>query len=89
MRDTTVSRIRVGKRNYLVIAYALAPSPSPELTSAEQRIVARLVRGDSYRMIAFARGVSTSTIANQAQSIYRKLGVHSREELAARLASPG
>jgi DNA-binding CsgD family transcriptional regulator len=55
------------------------------LTAAE-REVARLVgMGASNQETARARGASGRTIANQLASIFRKLGVGSRFELAALL----
>jgi DNA-binding CsgD family transcriptional regulator len=33
-------------------------------------------------------GISTNTVASIAKSVYRKLGVHSRGELAVRLRRP-
>jgi DNA-binding NarL/FixJ family response regulator len=41
-----------------------------------------LLRGHSQREIAQQRSTSVRTVANQVQSIYRKYGVRSREELA-------
>jgi DNA-binding NarL/FixJ family response regulator len=48
-----------------------------------------LVAGDNDFDIAQRRGTHPRTIANQVQSIYRKLGVHSRTQLAARLHAGG
>lgn len=53
------------------------------LTPAEQEIVHRLLRGESNRAIALGRGTSERTVANQVASIYQKLGLASRSELAA------
>ncbi|HEU4429420.1 MAG TPA: LuxR C-terminal-related transcriptional regulator, partial [Myxococcota bacterium] len=55
------------------------------LTAAEREVALALVRGATNREIASERGCSERTIANQAQSLYRKLGVSSRSELAAKL----
>jgi DNA-binding NarL/FixJ family response regulator len=59
--------------------------PSP-LTPSERDVALRAFEGASNRAIATARGTSERTIANQLKSIYRKLGVYSRAELAAVLA---
>lgn len=70
--------------------YALFSFPLPEpvfppgLTRAEREVLKAVVRGASNEEIATSRGVSTNTIANQLRSIYSKLGVGSRRELAAR-----
>jgi DNA-binding NarL/FixJ family response regulator len=59
------------------------------LTPSEVCIAIHLTNGDTYEQIAAARGVSKRTVANQAASTYRKLGVGSRTELAAYLARGG
>jgi DNA-binding NarL/FixJ family response regulator len=46
-----------------------------------------VLRGASNAQIAAARAKSARTIANQVASIFRKLGAHSRAELAVRFAS--
>lgn len=52
------------------------------LTAAESALVPLLVTGCSDARIAAVRGVAVRTIANQCASIYRKLRVSSRHELA-------
>ncbi len=64
----------------LVEEGALAP-----LSEAERAVALALVGGATNGDVAAARGTSERTVANQAQAIYRKLGVASRSELAARL----
>jgi len=61
------------------------PSASRVLTDAEHAVVARLLQGLTTAQIARARGVSRATVSSQLQSIYRKLGVTSRAELACAL----
>jgi len=64
------------------------PSDALALLSAGQREVASLVlAGRSTREIAALRSRSERTVANQLAAIYRKVGVSSRAELAARLRS--
>ena len=55
------------------------------LTQAEREIVAHLVAGSTNGDIAHRRHTSENTVANQVHAIFRKLGVHSRAELATRL----
>lgn len=55
------------------------------LSRSERQVVLALLGGASNREIARARGTSDRTVANQIQSIYRKLGVRSRSELGAAL----
>lgn len=60
---------------------ALAP-----LTDAERDVARRAARGEPTADIARARRTAESTVTNQLGAIFRKLGVSSRAELAARLA---
>jgi non-specific serine/threonine protein kinase len=73
--------------DYWVVARTLELPAASRLTPAEQSVAALLARGDSLRQIGIARGVAERTVANQVRAIYRKFGVHSREELALRLSS--
>jgi DNA-binding CsgD family transcriptional regulator len=58
------------------------------LSGAEQRVVTRLVRGESQREIARACGIAPRTVANHLASVYRKMRVGSRVELLATLSRP-
>lgn len=55
------------------------------LTKSERAVAEAIVAGDTSAKIARDRGTSERTIANQIASIFRKVGVHSRGELIARL----
>lgn len=57
-----------------------------DLTEAEAEVVRLVLDGRSNKEIAAARATSERTVANQLASIYRKLGVNSRSELASRLS---
>lgn len=70
-------------QTYLLISAPLNLHPHSELTGSENAIAGLLLRGESMRSIAQRRGAAARTVANQIQQIYRKLNVHSREELAA------
>jgi DNA-binding NarL/FixJ family response regulator len=59
----------------------------PRLTQAERQVVAGVLSGRTNAAIARARRTSSRTVANQLAAIYRKLGVASRWELAARSAN--
>ena len=59
----------------------------PTLSVAERTVVLDLLDGASRRDIAFSRGTSPRTVANQMASIFRKLRVGSRVELLAALRS--
>lgn len=58
------------------------------LSPAEREVTGRLLDGHDNARIARERGTSLRTVANQVASIFRKLGVSSRGELAARLYAP-
>lgn len=57
-----------------------------QLSLSEQEVALAMLQGATNASIASARGVSERTIANQVQSIFRKLGANSRVQLAARLS---
>jgi DNA-binding CsgD family transcriptional regulator len=58
-----------------------------QLTPQEQRVAAAVCRGASNREIAAELYLTPKTIAFHLRQIYRKLGVRSRTQLAARLAA--
>lgn len=62
-------------------------SPVP-LTDAEEEIAVMLLLGLTNQVIADRRGTSVNTVQNQVASIFDKVGVHSRAELA-RAMMPG
>ena len=57
------------------------------LTEREKEILIFLVKGYSYKEIASAIFISIETLNTHIKSIYRKLNVHSRAELAAKYGS--
>ena len=83
-----VSECRVGNLELLVATYPLAEAAALELLSGAERNVALLAcAGLKNRDIAKRRGSAERTVANQLASIFRKLGVASRAELAVLLSS--
>lgn len=69
---------------YVLLSWSMSPPANWDLlTGAELQVAAALVEGASNRQIATSRGSSVRTVANQVASIFRKLGVRSRGELAA------
>jgi DNA-binding CsgD family transcriptional regulator len=64
-----------------------APALPETLTSAERAVVAAVLRGCSYAEIARERGSSPHTVGNLLANAFRKLGVRSRGELAAKLVA--
>jgi DNA-binding CsgD family transcriptional regulator len=61
--------------------------PSSELTETEERTARLAAEGRSNKEIASALFMSVHTVEAHLTRIYRKLGIHSRTELAARLPS--
>jgi DNA-binding CsgD family transcriptional regulator len=63
-------------------------APSEELTETEQRVAALAGQGRSNREIASELFMGVSTVESHLSRVYRKLGIRSRAELGARLATP-
>jgi DNA-binding CsgD family transcriptional regulator len=59
----------------------------PHLTDAERSVLNDLLEGKTNAQIAALRMTSPRTVANQVASLFRKLSVRSRGELAARYAA--
>jgi DNA-binding CsgD family transcriptional regulator len=62
-------------------------SSGHELTGAEERVARLVAEGKTNREVAAALFVSERTVETHLSSIYRKLDLRSRTELAARLAA--
>ena len=62
-------------------------APQSELSETERRIVELVVAGRRNREVAAELSLSPNTVAWNLSKIYRKLGVSSRTELAARIAA--
>jgi len=81
---------RIDDDHYAVFSFPTRAAELPgSLSPCERDVLRAVVRGDSNREIAESRGTSDRTVANQVQAIFRKLGVHSRCELAAWFARSG
>ncbi len=57
------------------------------LSERQMEVLRRLLAGESARVSARELFLSESTVRNHLSAIYRRLGVHSREELLAQLKS--
>ncbi|WP_092979665.1 helix-turn-helix transcriptional regulator [Actinopolyspora lacussalsi] len=68
----------VGARSLLTAAR----SAEVPLTKREKQIVRRVLAGCPSADVAGSLGISTRTVESHLQNAYRKLGVHSRDELA-------
>jgi DNA-binding CsgD family transcriptional regulator len=63
------------------------PRADTDLTASEQRVAELVAAGRSNKQVAAELYVSPKTVEGHLSSIYAKLGVHSRLELARRVAS--
>jgi len=71
---------------FVVLSFPTREASLPaSLSEAEREIVVGVLAGKRAREIAEARGVSKRTVENQLQRVYRKMGVRSRAELAAKV----
>jgi DNA-binding NarL/FixJ family response regulator len=79
--------LRLNGDEVLIVSFPLFSTPLPaSLTSAERDVAFRALTGASNRTIALERGSSVRTVANQLSSIFKKLRIGSRAELAWRMA---
>lgn len=60
-----------------------------DLTPREQEIALLLAQGNSYKRIAEMLVVSLSTVQTHARALYRKLSIHSKQELVNHLTEEG
>ena len=71
----------------LCIERGSGEAPPSALSKAEREVMEELVRGKTNAQISELRGVAERTVANQVASIFKKLGLNSRQELAAKYGS--
>jgi DNA-binding CsgD family transcriptional regulator len=82
------SALQVGIGNYVLLSLPRAWNMPDNLTAAERQVALAVLSGLSNADIARMRGSSPRTVANQLATIFRKLGVRSRSELASRALFP-
>jgi DNA-binding CsgD family transcriptional regulator len=85
-RPPDLAAVHVVARDAELVVFSYArepPTPAPLLSDAESVILAAILEGKSNAEIARARRRSVRTVANQVASLFRKLRVRSRGELAA------
>jgi len=86
-RDLQALTFRVGEDEFVVLSFPLGPTElPPDLTPVERGVVEAVLQGKTNADIARERGRSPRTIANQVATVFKKLGVRSRRELAAQCA---
>lgn len=71
----------------VLFVHALPPGTIAGLTAAEQEVLALVLDGHDNTSIAAMRKTASRTVANQLANIFRKVGVSSRAELAARVSA--
>jgi DNA-binding NarL/FixJ family response regulator len=82
-RDIDVFDLEIGDEKLVVLSIPIEAGASLEkLTPAEREVARAVLRGLSNDEVATLRGCRPRTIACQLASIYRKLKVSSRSELA-------
>lgn len=67
----------------------LRPSAPGDLTASERKVAELITSGLTNREVAAQLFMSPKTVEATLARVYRKLGVHSRAQLGAELASPG
>ncbi|PRQ05904.1 Bacterial regulatory protein, luxR family [Enhygromyxa salina] len=82
------SRLRVSRVGDTLVVSAGITSLPRVLSESERAVVHALLAGRSNAEIAELRRTSVKTVANQLHAVYRKLGVGSRDELAALVTGP-
>jgi len=76
---------QLGSAEFVLFEMPLEFVPPAAFTPAEREVLNHVRAGLSSAEIARARGTSARTVANQLASMYRKMGVNSRQELIATL----
>jgi DNA-binding CsgD family transcriptional regulator len=80
--DLEAAMLDVGGDEYLLLTFPTEGNDFSNLTESEREVATELLRGRSYREIARIRGTKVGTVANQVRSLFRKLAIRSRSELA-------
>jgi DNA-binding NarL/FixJ family response regulator len=78
--------MRHGQDELLVVSTPIGREPPAGLTPAQLGVARAIARGASNAEIARERGTSVKTVANQVASIFARLGVRSRLQVAAALS---
>ena len=76
--------LMIAGRTFRCLTFSCRPvAGASRLTRSEREVAYRAAQGQSARQIAAARRTSKRTVDHQLASIFRKLGIASRNELAA------
>lgn len=76
----------LGRLTRLLRARASDDEPAKRLTARELEIAGLVANGLSDLNVAKTLGIDEATVGSHLRKVYRKLGVHTRVELAHRLA---
>jgi DNA-binding NarL/FixJ family response regulator len=80
-----VYRVDVGDDKIALLTYPIQVGDrTPALTEAERGVLRAILDGKTNAQIAAHRRTASRTVANQIAQLFRKMGVRSRAELAAR-----
>ena len=75
------------------VARAVGPfasaAPDGGLTPREEHVARLIAEGNTQRRVAELEGITLGTVQSHVKSIYRKLGIHSRQELIDLVHAPG
>ena len=75
--------MQFGEDTYAVISVPICDERIPvPLSETEREIAGHVLQGQSNQEIAEARGSCAATVRNQIHALFRKLGIHSRTQLA-------
>ena len=74
--------IRLGGHNLMLVEIPIAGQAPVPLTTAEHQVTILILLGLTNQEIADERGTSVNTVKNQVASIFEKVEVNSRAELA-------
>jgi DNA-binding NarL/FixJ family response regulator len=79
-----IAEVKVGSETLLSIRCPIAPRPEMEvrLSNAETNVAWLISDGESNREIAFIRGTAERTVANQVASLFAKLDLSRRFDVA-------
>ncbi|GAA3934708.1 response regulator transcription factor [Hymenobacter algoricola] len=81
--------LRLFPRTKAPVAVAVADESMGTLSAREQEVLALLVEGYSYKMIAADRGISIDTVRSHIKKIYEKLHVRSMTEAVSKALRQG
>jgi DNA-binding NarL/FixJ family response regulator len=79
-------RLRYADEDLLVVSAPVQVHRPETLSPAQLEVAQAVARGASNAAIARARGTSVRTVSNQVSAIFARLGVTSRQQLAAAMA---